>query len=85
MAEVAYSEPAPTLIPSPAEMEEPALPTAETAPGDDGPTVLPKRDELPARPRAGRRRALRLNVSRHGLRRANSLRSGDQGRVSEEN
>ena len=54
MAEVAYSEPAPTLIPSPAEMEEPALPTAEATPGDNGPTVLPKRDELPARPRVGR-------------------------------
>ena len=52
MAEVGNSEPQPTPIPNPGEMEEPALPTPDATPGDDGPNVLPKLDELPARPRA---------------------------------
>ena len=51
MAEVGNSEPQPIPIPSPGEMEEPALPTPDATPGDDGPGVLPKSDELPARPR----------------------------------
>ena len=52
MAEVGNSETQPIPIPSPGEMEEPALPTPDATPGDDGPSVLPKSDELPARPRA---------------------------------
>ena len=51
MAEVGNSEPQPTPIPSPGEIEEPALPTPDATPGDDGPGVLPKPDELPPRPR----------------------------------
>ena len=50
IAEVGNSETQP--IPIPGEMEEPALPTPDATPGDDGPSVLPKSDELPARPRA---------------------------------
>jgi hypothetical protein len=41
--------------PNPGEMEEPALPTLDATPGDDGPSVLPKSDELPARPRTDQR------------------------------
>ena len=52
MAEVGNSEAQPIPIPSPGEMEEPALPTPDATPGDDGPGVLPKPDELLARPRA---------------------------------
>jgi hypothetical protein len=51
-AEAEDSQAQPTPIPNPAEMEEPALPTPAVTPGDDGPTVLPESDELPAHPRA---------------------------------
>jgi len=49
-AEAEDSQPAP--IPNAGEMEEPALPAPGVTPGDDGPTVLPESDELPAHPRA---------------------------------
>jgi len=51
MAEPGNSEPQPTPIPSPGEMEESALPTSDAIPGEDEPSVLPKPDELPAHPR----------------------------------
>ena len=49
-AEAEDSQPQPA-VPHPPEMEEPALPTPEAAPGDGGSTVLPESDELLAHPR----------------------------------
>jgi hypothetical protein len=71
------SQPQPTPVSNPAEMEEPALPTPEATPGDGGPTVLPESDELPSRPRGDQ--PAKASLERVSTRSS----SGDEARFDE--
>ena len=53
MAKVGNSDPQRIPIPGSGEIEEPPLPTPDAIPWHEGPSVLPRRDELPEHPQTG--------------------------------